>query len=126
MIGCLTVEKNLKGEVNMMDRSQVDKTYREMANFIRLSDFNTHKKEMLEHGIIWGIIPILLWSVALIYLRLIFGWWLPLIMGSTLFSFLWFADQRKTGNYFWMKRIAHIAISYIIASRFELIFTVKL
>lgn len=104
-----------------MDRKQVAEQFRQMATFMKVQSFSSNWSEIKEHAIIWGFIPVCFFILFRTYFGTpFFGWWQNQVIGGLLFCFLWFADQEKTGNFIWYKRIAHLAIAYVIASTYNL------
>ena len=103
-----------------MSNNQFAEQWRQMAVMTKIQSFGSHWSEIKEHLVVWGIIPTLGFILFRTYAASLFGWWLPQVVGGFFFCSLWYVDQQKTGNYFWAKRIAHLAIAYILASTYNL------
>lgn len=103
-----------------MDKKQAAEQFRTIATAMKVMAFSSKGHELKEHLIVWTLIPTLFFILFRTYATPIFGWWLPQIVGGFLFSWNWYADQEKTGNFVWYKRIAHLAIAYIFASTYNL------
>ncbi len=104
-----------------MDKKQIQEQLRALAISFKIQSFGSNWSEIREHGIVWGIIPICLFILFRTYFGTpFFGWWQNQVIGGLLFSFLWYIDQEHTGNFIWYKRIAHLAIAYVIASTYNL------
>ncbi len=104
-----------------MDKKQVNEQFKAIATAMKVMAFSSKGNELKEHLVVWTAIPMCLFILFRTYIGTpYFGWWLPQIVGGLLFSFNWYADQEKTGNFIWHKRIAHLAIAYILASTYNL------
>jgi len=103
-----------------MDGKQIQDQWRQLTIMAKIQSFGSHWSEIREHVILWGLVPTFVFMLLRTYAAIWFGWWLPLVIGGFFFCSLWYTDQAKTGNYFWAKRIAHLAIAYILATSVDL------
>ncbi len=104
-----------------MDKKQVADQLRQFATFLKIQAYGSHWNEVKEHLIVWGLIPTCLFILFRTYVGTpFFGWWQPQVIGGFFFCLNWYFDQEHTGNFLWHKRIAHLAIAYIIASTYNL------
>lgn len=104
-----------------MDGKQLSEQFRQMAMFVKVQSFGSYRRELTEHVIIWTLIPTCIFILARTYiLTPCLGWWEPQVIGGFFFCLNWFFDQEHTGNFVWHKRIAHLAIAYIIALTYNL------